>query len=123
MAEDARVDEGRWHGLGPSSELGEGGMVVHAVEGWPVVVARNAGRLVAFSDRCPHQATRLSTGRIRRGTIICPLHGARFNLADGGCIGGAYTDLRLFPCREVNGAIEVSVPDTPPTAADLPAPG
>ena len=98
-------------------------MAIHAVDGWQVVVARNGGKLVAFSDRCPHQATRLSTGRIRKGTIICSLHGARFNLVDGGCIGGAYGDMRLFPCREVAGAVEVMVPDTPPTAADLPAAG
>jgi anthranilate 1,2-dioxygenase ferredoxin component len=96
-------------------------MAVHSIEGWQVAVARNGGRLLAFNDRCPHQATRLSTGRIRKGTIICPLHGARFGLADGRCIGGAYGDMRLFPCREVDGAIEVMVPDTAPTMADLPA--
>ena len=98
-------------------------MAVHSVEGWQVVVARTGGRLVAFSDRCPHQATRLSTGRIRKGAVICPLHGARFDLADGRCIGGAYADLRLFRCREEDGVIEVAPPDVSPTPADLPSQG
>ena len=96
-------------------------MVIHSVDGWQVVVARAGGGLVAFSDRCPHQATRLSTGRIRKGAVMCPLHGARFALPDGHCIGGAYADLRLFSCREVDGAIEVLIPDTAPTSADPPA--
>ena len=52
-------------------------MAAHAVDRWLVVVARCAGKLMAFNDRCPHQATRLSTGRIRKGAIMCPLHGAR----------------------------------------------
>ena len=116
------MEEGGWRSLGSASELAEGAMAVHCVGGWHVLVARTGRGLVALNDRCPHQATRLSTGRIRKGAIICSLHGAVFDLAGGRCIGGAYADLRLFPCREVNGAIEVLVPDTPPTLADLPAP-
>ena len=116
------MDEGRWRSLGVLPELAEDQMTVRSVDGWQVVVAHARGALVAFSDRCPHQATRLSTGRIRKGAIMCPLHGARFALADGRCIGGAYTDLRVFRCRQVDGAIEVEMPEAAPTAADLPAP-
>ena len=116
------MEECGWRDLGSASDLSEGGMAVHCVAGWHVVVTRSERGLVALNDRCPHQATRLSTGRIRKGAIICSLHGAVFDLAGGRCIGGAYPDLRLFPCREVNGAIEALIPDTPPTQADLPAP-
>ena len=113
--------EGRWRNLGVLPALAEGDMAARSVDGWPVVVARAGGALVAFIDRCPHQATRLSGGRIRKAAVMCPLHGARFALADGRCIGGAYADLRLFSCREANGAIEVAIPEAAPTVADLPA--
>ncbi len=97
-------------------------MAAHSLDGWPVVVARVGGALVAFLDRCPHQAMRLSAGRIRKGAIMCPLHGGRFALADGRCIGGVYADLRLFDCRQVGGAIEVAIPEAAPAPADQPAP-
>jgi nitrite reductase/ring-hydroxylating ferredoxin subunit len=51
---------------------------------------------------------------------MCPLHGARFELETGRCIGGAYKDLRSFPLRVSDGMIEVCIPDTAPTIEELP---
>jgi nitrite reductase/ring-hydroxylating ferredoxin subunit len=51
---------------------------------------------------------------------MCPLHGARFEVATGRCIGGAYRDLRQFAVREIDGTIEVCIPDTPPGMEELP---
>ena len=67
------------------------------------------------------QQTRpVSIERIRRGAVMCPLHGARFELETGRCIGGAYKDLRSFPLRVSDGMIEVCIPDTAPTIEELP---
>lgn len=114
--------ESAWHACGNAAELREGELAVHVVAGWQVLVTRGERGLVALNDRCPHQASRLSGGRIRRGAIMCPLHGARFDLGDGRCIGAAYPPLRLFPCRERDGVIEVFIPNTPPSLAELPGP-
>jgi Rieske-like [2Fe-2S] domain len=65
---------------------------------------------------------RLSNGRIRRGAIMCPLHGARFNLADGRCIGAAYPSVRQFDLRVVDGSAEVLVPTAPPGMQETPVP-
>lgn len=51
---------------------------------------------------------------------MCPLHGARFELATGKCLGAAYRDLRVFPLRITDGMIEVAIPDTKPAMEDLP---
>jgi anthranilate 1,2-dioxygenase ferredoxin component len=51
---------------------------------------------------------------------MCPLHGARFDLVTGTCIGGVYSALRKFPLRIEDGMIEVAVPSTAPGMADLP---
>jgi len=85
-----------------------------------VLVARTEDGLHAVNDRCTHQAALLSTGRIRRGAVMCALHGARFELATGRCLGAAYRDLRQFALRVRDGMIEVSVPDQPPTMDELP---
>jgi nitrite reductase/ring-hydroxylating ferredoxin subunit len=116
------MDEAEWCRLGPETDFAEGTMVVHGLNGWQVLVARSEGKLIAVNDRCTHQAARLSTGRIRRGAVMCPLHGARFDLADGRCIGAAYPALRQFELRVVDGCAEVLVPTTPPGMQETPVP-
>jgi nitrite reductase/ring-hydroxylating ferredoxin subunit len=84
------------------------------VNGWPVLLARSEGKVYATINRCSHAASSLSIGRIRRGTVMCPLHGARFDLASGRCIGASYQALIIFETRSDGAWIEVAVPDQPP---------
>ncbi|MFM5929805.1 MAG: Rieske (2Fe-2S) protein [Novosphingobium sp.] len=103
-----------------AAEFPEEGKLATKVAGWFVLLARTDDGYHAVNDRCTHQAALLSTGRIRRGAVMCPLHGARFEVATGRCIGGAYRDLRQFAVREIDGTIEVCIPDTPPGMEELP---
>jgi nitrite reductase/ring-hydroxylating ferredoxin subunit len=48
-----------------------------------VLVCRFGGRIYALENRCSHRDEKLSGGRIRRGQIMCPAHGARFDLKTG----------------------------------------
>jgi anthranilate 1,2-dioxygenase ferredoxin component len=109
-----------WHPLIAESDFPEEGKFAAKVAGWYVLVARTEQGFTALNDRCTHQASLLSGGRIRRGAVMCPLHGARFEVASGKCIGGMYRDLRLFPLRISAGKIEVAVPDVPPGIDELP---
>jgi anthranilate 1,2-dioxygenase ferredoxin component len=98
----------------------EEGKFATQIAGWHVLIAKVEDAYHAVNDRCTHAASMLSTGRIRRGAVMCPLHGARFDLATGTCIGGAYAALRKFPLRITDGIIEVGVPSSVPSIADLP---
>jgi anthranilate 1,2-dioxygenase ferredoxin subunit len=109
-----------WHPLIAESDFPEEGKLAARIAGWYVLVARTETGFAALNDRCTHQASLLSGGRIRRGAVMCPLHGARFEVASGKCIGGMYRDLRLFSLRVASGIIEVAVPDTPPGIDELP---
>ena len=109
-----------WYPLIAESDFPEDGKATAKLGGWYVLVARTDTGFHAVNDRCTHQAALISTGRVRRGAIMCPLHGARFDLETGRCIGGSYLDLRTFPVRVENGTIEVAVPDQPPGMAELP---
>ena len=109
-----------WHQVLAEADFpGEGKLAVK-LGGWHVLIARTDGGLSALNDRCTHAASLLSGGRVRRGAVMCPLHGARFDLASGKCLGGGYRDLRVFPLRIVNGMIEVAIPDVQPGLEDLP---
>ena len=48
-----------------------------------MLVCRFGGEFYAVENRCSHRNERLSGGRIRRGQIMCPVHGARFDLRTG----------------------------------------
>lgn len=109
-----------WHTLMPEADFPIEGKIATRINGWYVLVAKTEAGLAAVNDRCTHQASLLSGGRIRRGTVMCPLHGARFELATGRCLGGTYKDLRTFPLRVQHGMIEVAVPLHAPTMEDLP---
>ncbi|MFM2372750.1 MAG: hypothetical protein RIS85_2472 [Pseudomonadota bacterium] len=109
-----------WHTLIAEGEFPEEGKLAAKVAGWHVLLARTDDGYFAVNDRCTHQAALLSTGRIRRGAVMCPLHGARFEMANGRCIGGAYKDLRSFAVRVESGQIEVCVPDEQPSMEELP---
>lgn len=109
-----------FHRAVEAGTLADGSATGVIVNGWPVMLARAEGRLHATIDRCTHAASELSTGRIRRGSVMCPLHGARFELATGKCIGGAYKSLIVFQTRETDGWIEVAVPDEAPGFEHMP---
>lgn len=102
------------------SEITEGTIFATVVEGWHILITRIEGEIYVVNDRCPHAASPLSTGRVRRGTVMCPLHGARFDLATGNCVGGAYPPLRRFAVRVQEGIVAVALPAGQPGMNDLP---
>jgi anthranilate 1,2-dioxygenase ferredoxin component len=109
-----------WHPLIAESDFPQEGKLAAKLGGWYVLIARTEDGLHAVNDRCTHQAALLSAGRIRRGAVMCALHGARFELTTGNCLGSAYPGLRKFPLRVESGMIEVAVPDQPPGMDELP---
>jgi nitrite reductase/ring-hydroxylating ferredoxin subunit len=111
---------GNWHSLLHEADFPEEGKFAAQLNGWFVLVARTDDGLFAINDRCTHQASLLSPGRVRRGAVMCPLHGARFDLATGKCLGSAYRDVRSFPLRVNDGMIEIELPDQAPDRDELP---
>ena len=99
----------------PVTALEEGGGLATEINGWPVLLCRSGGDHHAVVNRCTHADSALVGGRVRRGSIICPAHGAIFNLQTGACVGGAgYGPLKVFPARVVDGWVEVRVPEEAP---------
>lgn len=112
-----------WREVMAEGDFPTDGKHAAVVDGWHVLIVRSDGGYHAVNDRCTHMASPLSTGRVRRGGVFCPLHGARFDLASGRCVGGAYKDLQVFAVRVTAGLIEINLPSHPPTLADLPNAG
>ncbi|WP_373488580.1 Rieske (2Fe-2S) protein [Blastomonas sp.] len=81
------------------------------VEGAAFLVARDVDGCVHVLDGlCSHALFPLEGARIRRGSIICPHHGARFDLATGAAKGPpAHCGIAHYAARERDGMIEVDI--------------
>ena len=66
------------------------------------------GRFYAIEDICTHDGDTLTGGQVKGKEIICPRHGARFDITTGEVLSEpAYEDLPTFPVRIENGMVQV----------------
>ena len=66
--------------------------------------------IFALDNICTHAFARLCEGRLRGVRLICPLHGASFDVRNGHVLGAPATQpLATYPARIVDGNIEVAV--------------
>jgi nitrite reductase/ring-hydroxylating ferredoxin subunit len=77
-------------------------------EGRQIMLYRHHDTLYALDNVCSHAGGLLSRGTVTGLTVTCPLHGARFALADGRVgRGPANQPQPVLPTRIRNGWIEV----------------
>ncbi len=103
----------------PVAEFGtlpEGRMLGCSVDGRLLVVCHTRDGLHALDDICPHAYARMSEGRLRGTRLICPLHGASFDIRDGRVLTGPATRaLQAHRVRLQGSTIEVALdPAAPP---------
>jgi 3-phenylpropionate/trans-cinnamate dioxygenase ferredoxin subunit len=68
------------------------------------------GRCYAIDDNCTHRTTPLSEGSCFGTEVICPLHGARFDLATGEHRSPpAKTGVRAYAVRVEGDEVQVEV--------------
>ena len=80
------------------------------VNGTGIVICRFRDEYFAIENRCSHALSGFDEGRMRGYHIICPKHGAIFDIRDGSCAGAPATKpIRSFPLRIVDGMIEVDL--------------
>ncbi len=110
----------QFHKVAAPDEILDGTPLEISVGGWNILVCRYEDRIHAVENKCSHQRRPLTGGRVRKGQIICPVHGARFNLADGApCSSPAIRSIVTFPVRELDGALEVGTPVQRPDGGAL----
>ncbi|MCX7825332.1 MAG: non-heme iron oxygenase ferredoxin subunit [Verrucomicrobiae bacterium] len=74
----------RWITVANVNELPPGRRKIVEVEGKKIGLIRTAdGAFHAIEDRCTHDDGPLAEGELDGDAIVCPRHGARFNLATG----------------------------------------
>ncbi|MBF0420078.1 MAG: Rieske 2Fe-2S domain-containing protein [Magnetococcales bacterium] len=78
------------------------------VDGLEVLIVNLGGVFYGLEDCCSHDGDHLSDGDMEDGAIICPRHGARFDLKTGAVLSPpAYEDINVVPVRVSHGMIQV----------------
>jgi 3-phenylpropionate/trans-cinnamate dioxygenase ferredoxin subunit len=98
------------------SEVPEGKMHALTVDGRELLICRTREGVYALDNICTHAYARLNEGRLRGNRLICPLHGAAFDVRDGRVLGAPATrPLAIHKVDVVDDRIEIS---PAPAAAD-----
>lgn len=91
-------------------ELPPGGMRACSLDGREIVVCHTREGVFALDNICTHAHARLCEGRLRATRLVCPLHGASFDIRDGRVLGPpAVLPLPTHAVRIVEGVIEVAL--------------
>ena len=76
-----------------------------------IMVFNIAGSYFAIGDVCSHDDGPLGDGELDNFEVICPRHGARFDIRNGKANSlPAYVDIPAYPVRIVDDQIEVGIP-------------
>ncbi|GAC1413226.1 MAG: Rieske 2Fe-2S domain-containing protein [Novosphingobium sp.] len=93
----------------PLADVPSGTVREISLGGRSILLCYDADGLYAVENKCSHADMPLACGRMRNGWIMCPTHGARFDLATGQPLGPpAPWPIATFAVRVVDGMIEVA---------------
>ncbi len=97
--------------IADSQDIPDGERLYFEIDNQPIVILRLAGQLFAIADLCSHDYGPVGEGELDGFEIICPRHGARFDIRSGKvCMLPAVEDIPAYPVREVSGKIEIGFP-------------
>jgi len=92
------------------AEVPLGSMRTCVLGGREIVICHTGEGVFALDNICTHAHARLCEGRLRATRLVCPLHGASFDIRDGRVLGPpAEVALPTHALRIVAGVIEVAV--------------
>ena len=78
--------------------------------GCTIAVFCRGGAYYAIENTCPHRGGSLGEGMLDGDAVICPWHGARFDIKSGAVLGPpAEQGVRSFPVRVTGADVEVEV--------------
>jgi 3-phenylpropionate/trans-cinnamate dioxygenase ferredoxin subunit len=100
--------EVRYVTVAPAAQLSAGERLLVEINGKPLVIMRIGDKYFSFDDLCTHDDGPLGDGELEGQEIICPRHGARFDIQSGKAKSlPAVVNINTYPVRIHQGNIEV----------------
>ena len=93
------------------TEMEDGDRLFIELDDQAIILMVVDGAYHAIRDVCTHDDGPLGEGDLDGCQLICPRHGARFDIRTGEALTfPAVVDVPVFPVRVVDGIIEVGIP-------------
>lgn len=104
------TDELEYVAVAGLDELPMGERLFLEIDGKAIVLFNIAGNLYAIGDVCTHDDGPLGEGELDGHVIVCPRHGARFDVRTGKALTlPAVTPTPSYPVRVQDGMIEIGL--------------
>lgn len=92
-------------------ELPNGARLIFEIDGEPIAVFNIAGQYYAIADVCSHDDGPVAEGELTDFEIVCPRHGAKFDLRTGAVLTlPAIVDIPAYPVRIQDDEIQIGLP-------------
>ncbi len=92
-------------------DLSDGERILIDIDGEPIAVFNIAGDYYAIMDVCSHDDGPVAEGEVSGFEIICPRHGAHFDIRDGKALTlPAVVDIPAYPVRVSGSEIQIGLP-------------
>lgn len=97
--------------IAPASELPNGERLFVDLGDKPIVIFNIAGQYYAIGDVCTHDDGALGDGLIEGNNVVCPRHGAEFDIRTGQAVQmPAVVDIPAYPVEVRDGILFVGIP-------------
>ena len=101
----------KFYRVAPVNEFPQGERLFLEIDGNPIVIFSIADEFLATGDLCTHDGGAIGEGELIGDEIICPRHGARFNIKTGKALSlPAVEGIPVYPVRIVDDYIEIGIP-------------
>jgi nitrite reductase/ring-hydroxylating ferredoxin subunit len=88
------------HRVADRSAVSSGKSLCVQVDGRSIALFELDGTVLALDDTCTHAGGPLSEGEVEEGGVVCPWHGAKFDLRTGAALGPpASSPVKSYPVR------------------------
>ena len=88
------------HRLASVRDIDPGKILCVEVDGREILICHTREGFFAVDNLCSHAAARLCEGKLKGQKILCPLHGAAFDVRDGSALTRpASAPIDTFPIR------------------------
>lgn len=96
--------------IAPLSDIPNGERLFVEIDEKKIVIFNVGGNIFAIGDVCSHDSGPLGDGEVEGMDVICPRHGARFDIKTGqALLLPAVEDIPAYPVRIKDGMIEIGV--------------
>ena len=94
------MDEKQYRRVAGIEDVARGKTLSVEVDGREILLCHTAEGIFAVDNLCTHAAARLCEGKLKGHRILCPLHGAAFDVRDGSVLTRpASVSLITYPVR------------------------